>query len=408
MPTNDTIDITLQDLRAIIHGLKMAPLGFIDDGAVDEINAMIKALPGPETINSLDPMEIKGLQSSVGGIMELIEMYGKRDKEYKTRYKSRTGLPPRYKVLEWRCPMEQKSRDIARNLVKMSAVADGQGYSDVAGDLIKCAKKMGTEELPLKEVVGSIVNVLQKEGFSKESSMLKEAAQTYDLSMDDVIGGLGQINSIIDSVMAAVNDKYTSLSQSGASKPILSQLFKIWQQLTKVQQQVTPTVQQLSQESQAIEQSIQELAPQTIQYQGKNYQIQWGDADADGYQDAYVEMEDGTKYEVQEDEQGARSLSPMAVTPNAAIPETTTPSQTPGATTTQQSQQSQQSQFGPGTSVTWTTQTGRQQQGTVKGPGANTGEVVVEYQGKTIAIPQTKLQVAASSVFNLRKFSSKK
>jgi len=400
MPTENKLDVTLQDLRAIIHGLKMASLGFIEDGAVDEINAMIKTLPGPETINELDLMEIKNIQNSVGSIMRLIEIYGKRDKEYKTRYKSRTGLPPRYKVLEWRKDMQQTARDITRSMVKTSAVADNNGYIEVAESLIKCAKKMESNELPLKEVLGSIVSVLRQEGFVKEASVIKEAAQTYDLSMDDVIGGLGQLNSIIDSVMAAVNDKYLSLSQSGVSQQVLTQLANIWRQLTGVQKQVTPVVQQLSQESQEIEQAIQGISPQSVQYQGKTYKIQWGDPDTDGYQDAFIETEDGSKFEVYEDDQGVRSLSPMKVAP-AAVPETTATPQMPGTTT-------QQSQFAPGTEVTWTTQTGKQQRGKVKGPGANAGEFVIEYSGGTIAVPQTKLQVAASNKFNLRKFSSTK
>ena len=399
MPTEQTenkLDVTLQDLRAIIHGLKMASLGFIEDGAVDEINAMIKTLPGPETINELDSMEIKNIQNSVGSIMRLIEIYGKRDKEYKTRYKSRTGLPPRYKVLEWRKDMEQTARDITRNMVKTSAVADNNGYSEIAENLIKCAKKMESNELPLKEVLGSIVSVLRQEGFVKEASVIKEAAQTYDLSMDDVIGGLGQLNSIIDSVMAAVNDKYKDLARAGAQKPVLMQLVNIYKQLTTVQKQVVPTVNQLSQESQQIEQSIQGLAPNEVWYQNKRYDIQWGGVDADGYQDAFIETEDGSKFEVQEDDRGVRSLSPMNVAPAVS------------AVSSEVTETTQQSQFATGTEVTWTTQTGNQQQGTVKGPGAKAGEFVIEYSGGEIAVPQTKLQVAASSKFNLKKFSSKK
>ena len=114
MPIDNKIDLTLDELKTIIHGLRMSTLSFVEDNALDEIKAMIKALPLPEAIDKLVtiPMGIKGIQRDVGNIMRLIELYGKRDIEFKTRYKSRTGLPPRYKVLDWRSKM--KANEIGR------------------------------------------------------------------------------------------------------------------------------------------------------------------------------------------------------------------------------------------------------------------------------------------------------
>ena len=80
-------EVTLQDLRAIIHGLKMATFSFVEEGALTEIKSMIKSLPSPEGINALEPGMVKSVQADIGNIMRLIEVYGKRDMEYKTRYK---------------------------------------------------------------------------------------------------------------------------------------------------------------------------------------------------------------------------------------------------------------------------------------------------------------------------------
>ena len=81
--------VTLQDLRAIIHGLNMSGLSFIEDGAVAEIKGMIKALPSPEALNKLTntPDAIINLQKDIGKIMKLIDNYSKRDMEYKTNFK---------------------------------------------------------------------------------------------------------------------------------------------------------------------------------------------------------------------------------------------------------------------------------------------------------------------------------
>lgn len=115
MPTEPKLSI--EEIRTIIHGLKMSGLSFIEEGAKEEIQAMINALPSSEMIDKLaqTPASIKHLLRDVGNIMKIIEMYGKRDIEYKTRYKSRTGLPPRYKVLDWK-----KSFNLKKYLSKKS------------------------------------------------------------------------------------------------------------------------------------------------------------------------------------------------------------------------------------------------------------------------------------------------
>ena len=58
--TDTTISITVGELKVIIHGLKMSMLTFVEEGACDEIKAMISALPESEAIDALSavPMAI--------------------------------------------------------------------------------------------------------------------------------------------------------------------------------------------------------------------------------------------------------------------------------------------------------------------------------------------------------------
>jgi len=122
-----SIDFTLRELREIILGLRMSGLSFVEDGAISEIQAMIKSLPSAEDLEKhySNPESLKQLQKDVGGIMRLIEIYGKRDGEYKVRYKSRTGLPPRYKVMEWREPMQQAAKNNNKIISTVNKVVKG-------------------------------------------------------------------------------------------------------------------------------------------------------------------------------------------------------------------------------------------------------------------------------------------
>ena len=62
MAIDPKIDLTLDELKTIIHGLRMSTLSFVEENARTEINAMIKALPLPEKIDHLDtiPSSITG------------------------------------------------------------------------------------------------------------------------------------------------------------------------------------------------------------------------------------------------------------------------------------------------------------------------------------------------------------
>jgi len=185
--------LNLQDLRAIIHSLKMAGLGFIDSEALGPIESRIKTLPGAEEINRIaeNQIAIDALRKEIGQIMKLIEIYGNRDPEFKARYKSRTGLPPRYKVLEWRSAMNHKKRDFIREMVKASASIDDKGNGKIAGDLIRYARRIQNDEL-IKDDIDKVIGELKKAGFEQEAVLLKEAAFPWWEQAKGFMGGLGK------------------------------------------------------------------------------------------------------------------------------------------------------------------------------------------------------------------------
>lgn len=167
----------LQDLRAIIHSLKMNGLASVDPEAVDEIKGRIKLLPSAEEINriAVSSTAIENLRNEIGSIMRLLEIYGKKDAEFKARYKSRTGLPPRYKVLEWRAAMQKEAKQVVRQIIKTSAYVDEKGNGTLADNLIKCAKNIQLESID-EQGFNEIIENLKLAGFEQEAKMIKEAA----------------------------------------------------------------------------------------------------------------------------------------------------------------------------------------------------------------------------------------
>lgn len=102
-------NVTIDDLKQIVMSLRMDPLTSVDPEAIDAISDMIKNLPSSANLDAYaeSPDGIKKLQRYIGQIMALIDTYSRRDKEYKVRYKSRTGIPPRYNVLDFQKPQTQ-------------------------------------------------------------------------------------------------------------------------------------------------------------------------------------------------------------------------------------------------------------------------------------------------------------
>ena len=312
MSPEATFEVTLQDLRAIIHGLKMASLSFVEEKALTEINAMIKSLPGPEEINILEPGDVKALQSMVGKIMRLIELYGKRDMEFKTRYKARTGLPPRYKVLDWRVPMEQKARDITRSMIKTSSIMDDIGHGDIAGRLIKCAQKVQSNDIDELELAHITADTLDSIGFKTEASLIRKEAQTIELGVEDITGGLQQIYQSVDGVINSIKSKTSTLGNVPTARKAVQLLENIWSHLEQFKKSLNQPITALEQETPAIEQALEGVIPKEVfdKQEKKRYTIEWTEQDSQGEQTAYVTKADGQKYEVQRDESGFMSISP--------------------------------------------------------------------------------------------------
>ena len=138
------IDVSLQDLRAMIHALKMAGLSFVEPDAQQELLYLIQRLPSPEELNKLAevPENLRKVREEIGYIMGLVDAYGYRGPEYKARYLSKTDLPPRYKILEWRDIMKEEARVAIKELVKLSSIADNKKDTEGALILLKCAREL--------------------------------------------------------------------------------------------------------------------------------------------------------------------------------------------------------------------------------------------------------------------------
>ena len=417
-------EITLQDLRAIVHGLKMTPLAFVEEAALDEIEAMIKVLPGPESINSLDPMGIKQLQSTVGNIMRLIELYGNRDGESKTRYESRTGLPPRYKVLEWRSPMNQLARAVTRGIIKTSAVVDDLGYSDISRRLIRCAKQVQDNKLSEIDLAKITADTLDKIGFSKEAASILKTAQTIELGIDDITGGLNQLYQVIDTVIADIQRKSDSLINIPTAKNAIVLLGKLWQQLEGFRTSLQQPVSQLQQEAPAIEQALESTVPKSVfdAVDKQTYDIEWGQPDESGEQLAYVTKADGQRYEVQRETDGRMVVSdqPIAIgvpaqTQTAPAPAQTAPAPAPaemaqqsvgpGAQTSQQGQRQRLEDLNEEdlTAILQKNAPNRVPQYRQTKPQLI--KLIQDNVGNSVLERVYNLDVAASKVFNLKKYS---
>ena len=340
MSPEATFEVTLQNLRAIIHGLKMASFSFVEEKALSEINSMIKSLPGPETINTLDPGDVKSLQNSVGKIMRLVELYGKRDMEYKTRYKSRTGLPPRYKVLDWRCAMEQKARDITRNMIKTSAVADELGYGDIADRLIRCAKKVQSNEVSPVDLAKITADTLDRIGFSEEALQIRKVAQgsqVIELGVDDLMQGFQRMYQVVDDVLGDINRKVDTLKQIPTAKKAVQLLSTLWQSIQSFKGSIGEPFESFKQQAPAIEQALEGAVPQSVfdANEKKNYKVEWSEPDAQGEETAFVTKQDGKQYEVQRESNGRMVIAP---TPMAAVTPATQETAQQGQETAQQGQ----------------------------------------------------------------------
>ena len=215
MPHPNT-ELTVQEMKTIIHALRMSTLSFVEENAINEIQSMIKALPLPEEIDRISvhtPLSIKKLQKDIGNIMRLIELYGKRDLEFKTRYISRTGLPPRYRVLDWRKKqMRPEVKASIKEMVKISSDIDNKGYGEISGHINKFASKI-------------IQNQFDDAEYEKISSSLKNAGLEKEAQfwagVKGFMGGAGQ----------KAGDVLKGIWQSGVAGSLSSKYDVIYKQI---------------------------------------------------------------------------------------------------------------------------------------------------------------------------------
>jgi hypothetical protein len=202
-------NLSIQDLRAMTHGLRRTEFTCIDEDAISQIKIKISALPTPEKLAKFcdEPLALRELVRQIGEIMQLIEIYGKMGQEYKSRFISKKKLPPRYKILEWRkkevsvTPGQiawqekgkqfikeeenmQKAAEVIKTLVKVSAKADEKGLSALSSCSLKLAKDIKNNKFDEKSLL-QLSSTLKQSGFSAEAEMVKEAG------IGGFLGGLG-------------------------------------------------------------------------------------------------------------------------------------------------------------------------------------------------------------------------
>ena len=203
-------ETTKNQLKSIILSLKMTNFS-VEHGAEDEIKAMIAALPSAEIIDIMNSEEVKELRDSIGGIMSTIDQFGRRDSEYKARYKSRTGLPPRYKVLDWK-DMKAASNNVVRGLIKASAKMDDLYRYEEAKQLLSFAKKINGDSgfIKVAQSGGGIINRIKdwfnpdvKEWRSNEKSQKKEQSQ-FIIDASNAIKALDQYQGVVSGIVEYV------------------------------------------------------------------------------------------------------------------------------------------------------------------------------------------------------------
>jgi hypothetical protein len=185
-------DLSLQDLRAIIHGLKMAGFTSVDEGAADHIKFRINSLPSAEALSQIsqNPKAFRDIIVEVGEIMRIVEAYSKQGSEYSARFKSKKKLPPRYKVLEWRKDMKNEKeiqndkKAAVVTFVKMSSDMDNIGHGIISGKLLKCASSIQSESYSQQEV-DDVVTLLKNAGLENEA--IKVA------TIGGFLGGIGNV-----------------------------------------------------------------------------------------------------------------------------------------------------------------------------------------------------------------------
>lgn len=91
------------EMQVIIKALKMNGFAFIEREALDGLNDMISKLPNPSQVTEIyqTPRDVERLCAEIGTIASVIDYYGTKGQEYRSRFTSLTKLPPRHKTLDY-------------------------------------------------------------------------------------------------------------------------------------------------------------------------------------------------------------------------------------------------------------------------------------------------------------------
>jgi len=425
-------NIVAADLRVIILALKLEEFNIEDEQVKNDVYDRIKRLPSAESINVLASNDnvMHNLRSQVGQILEIVDKHDKRDMDYKVRYKARTGLAPRHKVLEWRRSAQVKN-DIIKNIVCISSDADKEGFVTLSKDLLDCAKRLSKNEDIFEKFSNTVIK-FAKNTTKDPRGLLKEAqhAAEMDFSMEDIQQGTQNIKAWIDYMMQSITKLYQFKGKAGA-KPLMDRLEKVWTSLSKLKGSVEPQLDKVNEESLAIGTDMGEQLtaksvtvrdaqgnPQVVAIEYKP------DPDNPEWQVAVItHPKDGKQYVVNKDETtgklglgreyGAAQALPAERPIEEATPEATAPTpetESLNQNTPAQTGATETSSFEPGQTVTWeSAKSGNTQTATVVGPAPalkdGTPMVLVQFpNGSKMPIKEPALRSACER-YRLKKQS---
>jgi hypothetical protein len=181
---------------------------------------------------------------------------------------------------------------------------------------------------------------------SCSDGLRREAQALTDINLDfsDITNGLQQVSGWFKHIQDGIESKREYLQKHPKTQAFIGQLDNIWKQVSQLSKATNARITQVQQSTQAISRGMESLVPQSIIVNGKPIPIQFeNDLDDPGYQKAVVHV-DGQKYEVQEDNNGKRSLKKVEATPAAPAIGTTETAAQPIAEVHQQKTSTPQSQ----------------------------------------------------------------
>jgi hypothetical protein len=325
MKISDSKQINAENLRVIILALKMEDFNIDDEKVKNDIYDIVRRLPSPEKLNVLasDEESIGNLRKTVGYVMDLIDQYSSRDIDSKIRYKTRTGLDPRYKVLDYRSSNQEKkmnkqASDLVREMILASEEADKNGFIALSKDLIRCSKKAMDGEDIVKELSESIFNFSKRiewdsNGFVREAQVV---TPSMDFSMQAIYEGSENIVAWIDYMLQYLRDLSQIGVKSGTEK-LMRQLTKIFKSLSGIRKNVEGKLQSVQQQAQSLGEQMSETVPpqsmliQNPQDPGKalNLKIEYKEDPSDPTsQVAVVNHPDGKQYTVQQDQKTGKLI----------------------------------------------------------------------------------------------------